>query len=565
MAFSKSAVPSIKSLTLPVLSVLGDRESHFVDDIVDEVIAKMNLNPAVKEIVSSSASNKSQIKYNIEWALDNLKNKGLVESPIVKQRKITNLGIRVLNEGIDINSLNSIQMSSSSVKSDVGSFFDLLESQGILMDTSLVEDFLLSLKSKQFMILSGGTGTGKTKIAQLYGQFISHSVGELTDNLDFDVTITDKFKTNRGFTLNGETIKSLLPNGKDPLDGQYMFSLLGYEGIAKIDMTPRIWFEPKAEYWTDLVDKVNEVSKTSKKAILTLRHCAKNKSGNYEIVPVGSNWMDARHILGYRNAISGDYIKTQSLNVILSSNSNCDVPYFLILDEMNLSHVERYFSDIISAMESHEPISLDSSDIEDVPDFITLGDNLFIIGTVNMDETTYSFSPKVLDRANVIEFEPSSISDYCSKLSKGYNPRGNVEFLQNCMEGIECREMKAPDVLDKIGHDFSESFVRDLDKIQSIMKQMNFSFGFRTVDEICRFMYVAWIYEGKESFNNWKRYFDSQIRQRILPKIHGNSSILNHLKELQLFCNEQGYFRSAIRLKKMTDTLETQRYVSFNC
>lgn len=74
MAFSKSAVPSIKSLTLPVLSVLGDCEPHFVDDIVDEVIAKMNLNPAIKEIVSSSASNKSQIKpqTNKLLALDSL-------------------------------------------------------------------------------------------------------------------------------------------------------------------------------------------------------------------------------------------------------------------------------------------------------------------------------------------------------------------------------------------------------------------------------------------------------------------------------------------------------------
>src|SRR5690606_24433993 len=81
-------------------------------------------------------------------------------------------------------------------------------------------------------------------------------------------------------------------------------------------------------------------------------------------------------------------------------------PYFLILDEMNLSHVERYFADFLSVMESKDFIKLHSSevDINQVPSKIEWPINLFIIGTVNIDETTYMFSPKVLDRANVIEF-----------------------------------------------------------------------------------------------------------------------------------------------------------------
>ncbi len=95
------------------------------------------------------------------------------------------------------------------------------------------------------------------------------------------------------------------------------------------------------------------------------------------------------------------------------------MPHFLILDEMNLSHVERYFADLLSAIESGEEIPLyegseRKADGKVVPRRLRLPDNLFIIGTVNVDETTYMFSPKVLDRANVIEFrmEPSEMAAF---------------------------------------------------------------------------------------------------------------------------------------------------------
>ena len=77
---------------------------------------------------------------------------------------------------------------------------------------------------------------------------------------------------------------------------------------------------------------------------------------------------------------------------------------------MNLSHVERYFSDFLSTMESGENISLHTGGIDSVPPNFSLPKNFFIIGTVNIDETTYMFSPKVLDRANVLEFRVSKES-----------------------------------------------------------------------------------------------------------------------------------------------------------
>ncbi|MFD2304573.1 McrB family protein, partial [Roseibacillus ishigakijimensis] len=146
---------------------------------------------------------------------------------------------------------------------------------------------------------------------------------------------------------------------------------------------------------------------------------------NYAVVAVGSDWTDSRNVLGYVNHLrEGEdglpiYQSTQVLDLLLEANlpKNQKTPFFLILDEMNLSHVERYLADFLSAMERSEgELVLHQEGVKgtnlqrflgqpgDVPRSVPYPQNLFVIGTVNIDETTYMFSPKVLDRANVIEF-----------------------------------------------------------------------------------------------------------------------------------------------------------------
>ena len=103
----------------------------------------------------------------------------------------------------------------------------------------------------------------------------------------------------------------------------------------------------------------------------------------------------------------------------------------LILDEMNLSHVERYFSDFLSAIESGEEIPLYGEEKT-----LTLPDNLFTIGTVNVDETTYMFSPKVLDRANTIEFDTLRGWEYMVSDLDDDDFNGDIEYLQSPL--IDC-------------------------------------------------------------------------------------------------------------------------------
>ena len=443
-------------------------------------------------------------------------------------------------------------------------FFDYLRKENLCYSNEVVENFLLSMKAKQFLIFSGGSGTGKTKLAQAYGKFISNTPAE--DKIaEFDVSL-NKADTNGGFTLGSDDFFSNLPYNGRKADGLYRVKIGDLETECKVSLSPRLWYRPNKEAIVKEVVKLKNEGKKTEKLYMYIPQTG-SSGDNYEIVPVGSNWTESRFIIGYKNALTGNYVSTKSLDLILKSNERVAEPHLLVLDEMNLSHVERYFSDILSAVESKEKICLDSDG--KIPGSVDIGDNLFIVGTVNIDETTYTFSPKVLDRANVIEFETIPITEYILLKDKKELPEGNIEFLQNCMSGLEVRSMNTTDIIAELSETVEnkpivESIVNDIDSLQKQMDSIGLSFGFRTMDEIMRFMYVAWIYKGKREFTTWKRFLDAQIKQKILPKIHGNLSIKDALESMMKLCKTNGYETSEKKLSRMIDILEKQRYVSFN-
>lgn len=237
-------------------------------------------------------------------------------------------------------------------------------------------------------------------------------------------------------------------------------------------------------------------------------------------VAIGADWTNREPLLGYPNALQPNkYEKPESrvLDLLIKANrkENANKPYFLILDEMNLSVVERYFADFLSAMESGEPIKLwDGNESEEdenkyVPKEIHLPKNVFIIGTINVDETTYMFSPKVLDRANVIEFKiaANEMEDYLGKkvnidLEQAYSACANmaVDFVTKAKSPVE-KDEKNKDVL--------LSFFKEL-------KKVNAEFGYRTVNEISRYLHFS---DGELTADS---AIDTAILQKLLPKLHGS-------------------------------------------
>ncbi len=255
----------------------------------------------------------------------------------------------------------------------------------------------------------------------------------------------------------------------------------------------------------------------------------------YRIIPVGADWTNRDPLLGYPNALKPDeYMKPDNgvLALILQANQQPTLPHFLILDEMNLSHVERYFADFLSVMESKEEIPLHSEGkVENgVPFKLKVPSNLFIIGTVNIDETTNMFSPKVLDRANTIEFRVTqdemknflvNIKDINmdSLIGKG---AGMAESFLNMAESKEF----ATNDLETINNSLVQFFGE--------LKKTGSEFGYRSATEILQLIHQLTVLDPNLSTN---KKIDIAIMQKLLPKLHGSRrKLCPVLETLGSFC-----------------------------
>lgn len=587
------------------------------------------------------------------------------------------------------------------------SFQEYLLSKGYLFDPKIIENYLLSIKVKPFVIFTGNSGTGKTKLSQLFAEYISDSTQNsgnnsslINDNefLSVKVPVNKSSFENTGWTLSNKYLYDVLPIKESQCDcdmwvdnihakahvrvqmqleydknneklknyfknlfsqgtskivdlkinvgafkeiydcksnnenfiileqnsnktafnerqwfmNNNIFNYLpfksGYVGCnivvedikstAKIRLMPRLYFKKNKELQDYL--KENEGKKVEVK-IKTDNFNFDNfhpiwekekddstdykKDPNYKIVPVGANWTENRHVLGFYNVITEEYNETPSYSLIKASKNDIGSPYFLILDEMNLSHVERYFADFLSAIESGQPIPLYSNDDENYE--LDIPDNLLIVGTVNVDETTYMFSPKVLDRANTIEFPTMAAKEYMNSDFKEFDFK-NINYLMNPLEDLDVRNMNVYDLKDIFMFincsrgNLWDVLSNELDLFQSILKKINFDFGFRVINEILRFMFVSWRYEDSpQNWENWERYFDAQVKQKILPKLHGSQKAIGQtINELFNAClierknnadarlvdltkDDCRYYTSAVKLQNMAKILSNQRYVSF--
>lgn len=458
------------------------------------------------------------------------------------------------------------------------SFYKYLVSNGYYFDKEIIENFLLSLKIKPFEILTGNSGIGKTKLAQLFAQFLSNKKHDSNSVISTKVKV-GKSDQSGGWSITRKELIDLIPILELEEDKLEIIVDGVHSNNAKFNLNTRIF------YGSDDVRKhLTKLRKENPNQKVDLQiKINKTHTSEYQIVPVGANWTDNTNIVGYYNVISEDYQSTPAYELIKEAQDNPNIPYFLILDEMNLSHVERYFADFLSAIESGEEIPLYGNN-----ETLKLPENLFIIGTVNVDETTYMFSPKVLDRANTIEFDTLTAWEYMSSNLNEDDFNGNINYLQSPLEDSNISNLNIKDLREILsdisynGENLWDVLAMELTLFQEALKDSNFDFGFRVINEILRFMVVSWRYENEpEEWNNWERYFDAQIKQKILPKLHGSEKAIgNVLKDLFNLClddrnnnetpknfnindNNSRYLTSALKLQNMSKVLSDQRYVSF--
>lgn len=241
-------------------------------------------------------------------------------------------------------------------------------------------------------------------------------------------------------------------------------------------------------------------------------------------IPVRPDWTDSSDLLGY-TALDGNFIQKELTLAIFEANKYPQKPFFFILDEMNLARVEHYFSDYLSVIETRErkngeiitnPILSKEmlKNAKNTEDLSAIGipENLYLIGTVNMDETTHTFSRKVLDRANTIEMNDINL-DWIQIPDKKVESLKDISNELFKTEYIESR-------------DLTESDKKSIDKELELLKEINkilteadLQFGYRVRDEIAFYLILNKKYNLVED----NAAIDFQLTQKILPRIHGSS------------------------------------------
>jgi hypothetical protein len=461
-----------------------------------------------------------------------------------------------------------------------------------------MQDFLgvvAALQAKPFLIFTGLSGSGKTLQAIKFAKWITPHGGSKdvfcpgaripSSNVTYIVGKSDNLSVEFWNSEDPETaIKVSLPREMISEWATYITSNdIPFTTQAR-DIREGVKVESKFS------DQLHSFETHLKAAAIALIEKDNIPVGtkNYELIAVGADWTSNENLLGYPDALNlGHYRKPDNgtLDLILRAKKNPDQPFFLILDEMNLSHVERYFSDFLSAMESGEPIHLhDGGELElwgDVPGKLTLSKNLFVIGTVNIDETTYMFSPKVLDRANVVEFR---VSD--DEMSSFLNNPAKPDLDSIAGQGVGFAKSFVAEA-GRTNIDLADS-VRNavmtvLMEFFPALKDAGAEFGYRTAHEICRFVYfyeqIGDDFDSDDTLSDatFIVAMDTAIMQKLLPKLHGSRNkiekILRIMAQLCLVDSNQEPFQeddedikyplSYEKLKRMHKRVKDDGFTSY--
>jgi predicted RNA-binding protein with PUA-like domain len=315
----------------------------------------------------------------------------------------------------------------------------------------------------------------------------------------------------------------------------------------------------------------------------------------YLIVPVRPDWTGPEALLGYEDALQKGpdgrpcWQVPEALAFMLRAAADPYNPYLLVLDEMNLAHVERYFADVLSGMESGEPVLPNLTETttgkwqinQQAAPAIPFSDNLFVVGTVNVDETTYMFSPKVLDRANTFEFRVDTDDLKADLRTPAPCPEGPVALTRGFLalaSDPEWHLTQAPEL--------DTTFTDHLKRVHALLSEGGFEFGHRVFREAIRFAAIL-LSAGQDKLLD---ALDLQIFQKVLPRLHGTHKRLHPtLCALGQFCYDLQYEKDSVldgsaptkfnpldkslgkgalprsfdKIKRMTRSLRANQFTSF--
>lgn len=293
--------------------------------------------------------------------------------------------------------------------------------------------------------------------------------------------------------------------------------------------------------------------------------------GNYCMIEVKPNWHDSSDLLGYYSNIAEQYVFTDFIKFLVKAMMFPEVPFFVCLDEMNLAPVEQYFAEFLSVLETRKKTEsgiktgalVKAKYFENLPDAdrgdgyiytqwfpdikqnvpyniytnptlktkgLGLPENVFVIGTVNMDDTTHQFSRKVLDRAMTIEMNGGKLIDMFGHSNDlEYLPEENVWKIDQ----FKPKYVNADEVLDE--HTTEEEMLKTqlsekLDAINDVLEGTPFVVSYRVLNELVIYAGVL-LDDGKGMDEAINDAVDQITLMKILPRIEGDEDMLGNAKD----------------------------------
>jgi hypothetical protein len=454
---------------------------------------------------------------------------------------------------------------------------------GLTYTDSQIASFYTALQTKGFVILSGISGTGKSKIAQRFSGLL------VLDRKEAPIDIAENarevhrlrlmpyMRAHKRFYVPAEIGRHLrLPGPGESFDVmvqigateegararvrngtpnalQVFMRRRAAEAFREFD-GPYFYLEIEEDERTGLSARFSVSASPTASQVVSDLGLAKRMEATHLFLPVRPDWRDGKALIGYHNPLTGEYVRTDFLEFVIAAGDDYRAgnrnAFFVILDEMNLAHVEYYFADVLSVIESgrypdgHKlagwtvegiPLAVREEDA-DLPERLHLPPNLYIVGTVNMDETTHPFSPKVLDRAFTIELTDVDFSGYPPAPVDGDFALDDDErqaLLRAFTQDGRYPRIDKDDIREVVER--HGRFRDDLHHLNTSLKRYRMHFGYRVFDEIIQFVHNA----ERNGLFTPDEAFDHAVLMKVLPKFNGSRARLERpLIELILWSRQ---------------------------
>lgn len=559
-------------------------------------------------------------------------------------------------------------------------YYEYFRNKGFVYSNEVLTNFFLSLKTKPFVILTGISGSGKSKIAELFAEYVTDDIKE---QLEF-VSVKPNWKDSKdlfGYHNVLDNTYSVSPFLKLIIKAKLnpekpFFLILDEMNLAKVEhyladylsclesrRIEKIKITKRSKLNELLIDVFGEITawqsavlsaldlkftegKDTENTLYPIKLYRENRIANWwrTYFSESKHWTElfrtefnnpSRRGSKFFTGGDGKYrllkedeitdpkvladlqkLKLKYKNFITGYDETTHTEEIQVVDKITIKQqtikLHNLQSHLLPSIEGFGLREYNPETIEDdlfdktnhvyfIPSEIEIPLNVFVIGTVNIDETTYMFSPKVLDRANIIEFNEVNVANMLndSSFPLGITAISDEDYTLKEPNNInmDCDNIPNLEHTRKFYSDFPDEFIV-LNSILEKLKKHNMHFGYRVLNEISYYILNSQYYLNEKE-SNIKTALDIQILQKILPKLNGSiqklwnplSEILIELhkdnleiepdidfesllsktlekKSIHLISNEEliekfDYPRSAKKILHLLNNLNSQGFVSF--